>query len=243
MSSNIFSDLLNTPFGELGKNGPQSADMTVNIFLLEKEGINGKTLLLDKRLDDESKGILNTFNSMLEKVFSPEMSESPTASLDYAKAIPKRDFSPLVSQLSKIFEIEMNNSIVQWVRECVWDIEMPGYYKKFKDGVTAIEYNIDRKPVDLNRRKNGHAELCSTIELNAMLRLIERYRERFPSELRGMSEKYIDVMDELRRDRNASSHTELIDEDRFLQFYGRFCSLVEEGWFTQIMNLKEKVCP
>lgn len=224
---NEFEKLLNTPFSALTKQGTPAC--------FENE------VIIDNRIDDDSKVIIDTFNRLLKDIFSPTMSDSVDISLNYAKSTTY-DFSSLISSLSKVFEREMNNSIVQWVR-AIEGIEMPDYYNKVKEGV---EVRIESRniSIDINRKYNGQLATLPIGNILDIFRYIEDNIKPIagaPKEISRLFSEYKMFLEELRKDRNAASHTGVMDEDSFVNFYKGYCEMVDKGWFTELMNLKEEM--
>jgi len=204
-----------------------------------------KKVTLDSRIDEESKTFIDTFNAALERLFEPVMSRSLDTSLDYTKSIKEYDFSALVNSLAKVFEREMNNSIVQWFR-LKEGIEMPDYYNKVKYNEKGKEVPVTIVKIDLN---NGTEKVLFTIPIGNILHLIKssmgdmiKHREiKEIKEISGLFNEYSDLLKRLKYDRNAASHTQVMDEKSFLEFYKSYCNLVDKGWFTVLMNLKDKM--
>lgn len=246
---NRYSKLLDTPYDELHKEDSRE-DMAGTecipvhgessyALIIDGRNLTGKKVIIDGRLEEESKKSLNTFNSMLENVFRPSMNNPTNIRLDYAKGANNFDFSPLIMSLSKVFEIEMNNSVVQFIRQKN-GIYMPENYNKYDKTRGAILVEVvdgDRKwEVDINPcYGNG---MYKAFTMKDILLLTKMYSEAMSDEMSRLVERFKKVWDNIRIERNASAHLDVIDEQRFLNFYGKYCDMIKQGWFTHLMDLK-----
>jgi len=135
------------------------------------------------------------------------------------------DFSPAVMQFAKVFEREINLSLVQWMRACC-GVSMPEYFNRVQPGFAA-QWNT----LDFNRNGgNGKLQLPT---LGQSVRLYEAYLEspnknQIPlsasaktAVANGRNSKW----DKLARIRNASSHTELASlgmAEKVCSIFGEF---------------------
>lgn len=83
----------------------------------------------DSYIEEESKIILDTANVIAGMYLDKE--KLNRIGLD------KLDFSPLVISLSKFFEIEINLSIVHWIRKKL-NIHLPEYFNKYEPDIKAM---------------------------------------------------------------------------------------------------------
>lgn len=218
------------------KEGP--IDNSLFFYIIKNSTILG-TITIDNRIDEDSKIILNTFNKEIEQVYAPQMS-TRVPSLRLSKSTTQIEFSSLVHSLAKIMEIELNNSIVQQIRK-INGIEMPQYYKSFKPNVEAIVQIGKDCTIDINSR-NGVSLRPQTI--GAIQCLVKHYKkqlaELFENHIEEFNE-FIELLESIREKRNDSSHTKIISEKEFIDFYSSFCAMVREGWFTKLMDLKQQL--
>ena len=135
------------------------------------------------------------------------------------------DFSPAVMQFAKVFEREINLSLVQWMRACC-GVSMPEYFNRVQPGFAA-----QWETLDFNRNGgNGKLQLPT---LGQSVRLYEAYLEspnknQIPlsasaktAVANGRNSKW----DKLARIRNASSHTELASlgmAEKVCSIFGEF---------------------
>lgn len=174
-----FRNLLDTPYEELHK-------------------LEMKPIVVDDRIDEECKRFVDSFNEILMKVYHPQMSVS-VAQVSYTKSVVQRDFSQLVSPLSKVIERELNNSLVPFM----------------KMDKTSSSYTIGEIFTSMKKRQDMVPEKA------------KRFFDEYEKELRTV-----------RLVRNDASHTTFVDENRFLEFYTNFCTLLDAGWFTLLMDMK-----
>ena len=194
---------------------------------------NTSTLWLDERLEDSSKIALDTFNRAFADTFRKRI-HANLIRIDYQKHPEQLDFSMLINPLGKIFETEINCSIIQWLRYLT-GVEMPDFYNRVKPNTQCWYMNVD-----LNKSFNNQ---LSTIPIGTALELIMKCQSELPDEIGNSSSNFFSIWRDIRNRRNAASHPGVVDEKDFVAFYRSFCELITEGWFTQLMNLKCKLKP
>lgn len=209
-------------------------DRILFLYVLQNRHLSG-SIEVDNRIDEESKIILSTFNKEMAAVYSSHMSQRiPTLILSKQSSII--EYSSLIHSLSKIMEIELNNSIVQYIR-LLNGIEMPKYYKLFKPEFEAI-VPTGKDGCNINFQYEG---LLKPQTIGSIQCLVKHYKHQL-SELFGRPfEDFIDLWEKIREKRNAASHTKIISEEEFIRFYNYFCEIVSNGWFTKLMDLKQQL--
>lgn len=193
---------------------------------------------LDEKSEEESKIIYRTFLRIFKKrrIIKNRILEL----LGYDAGICNFDHSILVVPLCKIFEIEVNLSVVHWVRNLL-NIEMPTYFKRVKPEpgnytITPLEELVPNpRPVDFNRGRNhrwiapkiGESELvCKTL-----------YREgKRPQEIRNY-EVLLNKWSIIRSYRNRAAHLEVLLENDFNNAYNVF-NYIKDNFLPQMNNLK-----
>ncbi len=205
-----------------------------SLVIIEESQWTDRRVNVDPRIDEKSKLILKTFNEMLVKIYHPSMSQNVRL-LSYEKKISNNcwDFSALISGLSKVLEIELNNSIVQWIRYKK-GIEMPRYYNQIKPGFNA---RLSDK-IDLNEADKNHGNELRTQSIGNIKFLMEGFQKQMPKSLAVIASGLCKNWEKIREARNMSSHTSVMDEKDFLNFYREFCMIIERGWLTTLMDLK-----
>lgn len=210
-------------------------DNVVFFYVIQNRTISG-TIAIDNRIDEDSKIILNTFNKELENVYSPHMT-TIVPTLRLSKSTTQQiEYSSLIHSLAKIMEIELNNSIVQYLRK-VNGIEMPQYYKLFKPQFDAI-VPIGKDGCNINSQHNG---VLNTQTIGSIQCLIKYYKDLLNELFESPIENFISLWEKIREKRNDSSHTKIITEEEFVIFYNHFCEIVRGGWFTKLMDIKEEL--
>ncbi len=184
----------------------------------------------------ESQIISNTFNSLLP-VYTNFINKNLEDNFEI-------DYTPIAFCLCKIFEIETNLSLVQWIRKEL-DIEMPLYFKKHKKDnksytVTPSAKIISNpKPIDFNQGRNqkwiapgiGQSEL-----------VIQSFfaEKKLPNEIKDYA-KLLECWAIIRQLRNKAAHTELIDEKGFQKLKDSYKDLKKYDVFSQYNVLKNRL--
>lgn len=215
----------------------KSSQDTIRICVLQDNGLSNETIIVDKRIEDSSKLILDTFNDIMRHTFKPVM-ENNVSELRYAKSYVERDFSSLISSLSRIIEIELNLSIVQLIRK-INGIDMPQYFNKVAEEKGDVNIQKDQKVIKLNEEKKDNK--LAPQSLGEICFLINIYKGKLPGNINHFAPNLNNVLHKLRTARNNASHSFVEDEKIFIDFYKNFCSIIKEGWLTELMNLKQKM--
>lgn len=247
LGDSSFSQLLRTPFAELDKGNDAPAKNNVeadfcgieiafevyDLQARELQSINA--VVIDARIDEESLTMFNTFDELLHRIYAPDISTQLVCKSDY-------DFAPLVSLLARILEVELNSSIVQAIRK-EKGIEMPRYYKMYKPNAKC-EVHTWKGDVDLNRKGEGEDKRHRAIILGDSLALMGAKKELLQKELsidEGRIKSLIKQTDDLCDYRNRASHGNVINETEFIEFYNKFCALIEQGFLTLLADEKERI--
>ena len=233
-----FFELLHKSYEEIQRDSPLQftspfeSRQCVQLCLLNGNVLGSDVIWVDKRIEERSKVILDTFNDVLRKTFVPVM-ETDIQRIDYAKSFVVRDFSVLVSCLSRVLEIELNLSIVQWIRGYE-GIEMPQYYDRVKPGCTLTVLS----DINLNEEKYGKLKAQALWNIQ---NLMNKYKDCFPRPIRDFILELLPICYKLRKTRNDASHSIVNSEDEFVNFYHCYCLIIKRGWFSELMNLKEQL--
>jgi len=176
-------------------------------------------------LDSESAMMLKTGN----KVFSVLLEEGDC------------DFSPAVLQFAKVFEREINLSLVQWMRACC-GVTIPKFFNRVQPEIVARWGTLD-----FNRKQSNGKLLLPT--LGQSVRLYEAYLESpnegqvplSPSAKSAVSKGNSSNWKKLARIRNDSSHAELAS----LRMAEKVCSIFGEfskgNLFDDLCKLRGKL--
>lgn len=209
------------------------------------------TFKLDDRCEDKSRIIFQTYN-MVAPLFeslsiAPLLDGGPngnntTGASEWHMYNHDVDYYPLIGSLCKIFEIEVNLSLVQWFRRAL-EIEMPTYYKKYyhdKSKSYTVTPNINRlenpRPIDLNRGQGenwfapgiGESELVMRTFLN---------QNNVPDDIKDY-DVLLKNWSTLRKYRNMGAHTETIGKKEFEVVQTAFSNLISTNLLSQMNDIK-----
>lgn len=257
LGDDSFSKLLHTSYADLCKEKPLQpvcnqtpprlqeealfcgCSFSFDVYDLSLSNLNPtERIVLDKRIDRESYIIFNTFSESLKKVFSPVMSSSIVPMVIGKGAY---DFAPLINSLSRILELEINSSIVQDIRQ-MRGIEMPAYYKKYKPDHHDLKITIGTKEIDLNCENDGKLKPMMIGESLMMMRYYKKHLAKTLKVEENVINQHLKQLEVLRDYRNKASHSNVITEKEFVDFYNMFCNLMRQGLLTIWANDKERLC-
>lgn len=188
---------------------------------------------IDDNFESESQIIFKTFISSYDNFKT------------YFKDIGVIDYSMFLLPLCKIFEIETNLSVVQWIRNEI-KIEMPQYFNQFKylnsknyKLTPSTELITKPKEIDFNKKIQGKwtAPSIGQSELIAKTFYLQKKK---PSEITDF-DSLLNYWKIIRENRNEGSHTFIKNEDDFINVYTAFNSLCTSGIFMEMNNLKSKL--
>lgn len=227
----------------------------LNLFLLGclsnlSQPPRSTEIYIDDRCEIESKIILKTFN----KVFS--FFEPLNDERQHFQHIANRenrihnhrfyldeglDYSPLIISLCKIFEIEINLSLVHWFRKYL-SIEMPRYFKRHKEDnqdyiITPSETIVDNpRPINFNK---GHGKkwIAPGIGESELVTKTFFKEKNLPIEITNYEEllRYWAI---LRKYRNKASHIENLRTKDFDFVLSSFNNITNNGFLKQMNDLK-----
>ena len=151
------------------------------------------------------------------------------------------DYSPLVISLCKIFEIEINLSLVHWFRKYL-NIEMPTYFKKHKQDdleykLTPSSYLVNNpRPIDFNKG-HGNKWIAPGIGESELIAQSFLNEDKLPSNINDY-ETLLRNWGILRQFRNKAAHTESLTKDDFNNIYSAFNTINENNILAQMNDLK-----
>ena len=194
--------------------------ISINILALLSHLNQDRTLNLnqfisvDKTfLEDDSYKILKTAHRVSDLLASNKLQNLGLTD-DYQEEL---DYSPGVICLSKVFEKEINLSIVHWIRQKL-GIKLPPYFNKPQPsiGATYTPKKIPRATkIDFNRNRHGKwlppgvGQSEITCREMSQLALPDEWDSYTLNLLMSNWKK-------IREKRNAAAHTELVDENSFI---------------------------
>lgn len=223
---NKYHKLLNTPYEQLKASNEATTTDVMVLFVIQDSRIS-HSIPIDNRIDEECKRIIDTFNDTLKATFHPIMT-GEASPFSYSKNNVVRDFSQLVNSLAKVIEIELNNSVVKMLRRNNRN------KSSLLNELTLT--SINEKCVANKLEGTRSLMLGDIFDL-----LNEPIARQLPKEVLSFHEGHKKEIKLIKTIRNEASHTVLVGESRFLEFYETFCLLLREGWFILLMDLKEEV--
>ncbi len=189
-------------------------------------------------MEHESLIIYNTFNKLRPVYRSVIFSYSDSF-------MGEIDYSPLVISLSKIFEIETNLSIVQWIRKYL-NIEMPLYFNKRKVGsgnyslTPSNELIPNAHPVDFNKGFGEKWNAPGIGESELIMKSLYKQGNYPKSEIKEFS-AFLENWEFIRKYRNKAAHNNLINQADFNQVNSHFTSLKDKNCFYDMVQLKKSL--
>ena len=150
------------------------------------------------------------------------------------------DYTPGVICLSKIFEKEVNLSVVHWARKEL-GINLPPFYNKYQPGINAtITPDLPNAyPIDLNMERKGKwlPPLLGQSEL-ACLKLSKKSLPEGWDQNNWL--KLFDIWKTIRTIRNKAAHSEIINKYFFEKTKNTMQEFAEKGYFEKFYNMKRK---
>lgn len=178
-------------------------------------------LKLDRRLEESSKSKIGTFESLYNETFLEE-THMPIASYGFSDL----DYSPLVTLLASVLEIELNLSVYQTIRQN-HGINIRSFYNKDTNGP---EIHIGDMRIDLGKKNQMLRKLYAIMSKDS--KELSRDIDDLPGMLR--------ILDKVIEARNDASHIKAIDREKFINFYRNFAELYNR-YILSILNLKEQL--
>lgn len=191
---------------------------------------NYEVVLSQMGFDIKSLTFIKTYNELYRRNFKSRIIINTSLS-----ARDELDFSPLINELAKLFELELNLSIVQWMRQRE-GIEMPTFYNKYKDD--NKEY-IQGK-VNFNQRDRD-GSLRGVPIGSAYCYAENLFRQSiFPDGFTSPKE-ILSIWNKIREVRNMASHTSVSTFADYEKMILNFRKLIDNGYFEELINLKERL--
>jgi hypothetical protein len=176
---------------------------------------------------------------------SYKMLETAIMILNYLNTQPNHDYdyTPSIVCLAKVFEKEINLSMVHWIRNKL-GIDLPKYFNKYQKGKNAeMIPNIDEAfNIDFNRNSRGkwlppgigQSRLCwETI-------ISKEVPEEWNNEIIANLKEKWKLIAKLR---NQAAHTAIMNRSHANQMYDHIVTLINNGGFDIISQTKEKFRP
>ena len=172
------------------------------------------------------------YNELLEFYVPKRTHDESRAIFKDKDQSERRSFKPLAQPLAEFFELEINLTLVQLMRQYS-GIEMPEYYRKFKRdcyvsirtprediALNACEYSDRLKPVMMGRAYYAYRTMCDG---SGPYRMPERIGGRF-----------LEDWSRMKNMRNGVGHAVYYDEDffgfyEFREFHSVFSSILRDS--------------
>lgn len=165
----------------------------------------------DPRLEESTQSKIGTFEKIYMNIYV-DFTHRPIASYDYNEA----DYSPLVSLLASVLEIELNRSIYDFIK------------LKYKDEITQ-KYKQDKQEFDFDSTNQMLGSLMSLIRVGC---------DYLSPHIQNI-DRFINLLKKMITVRNDASHGELIEKHRFLSFYSEYTKLFND-YILALLELKDK---
>lgn len=190
-------------------------------------------LNLHEQCEHESHIIMTTFNKV-----------APIYNSLSGERLNGMDYSPLLVCLGKIFEKELNLSLVHWIRSSL-GIEMPDYFNKWKNSqenyvlTPSKEIVSEPKPVNFNENQHGKWRAPSIGGSEYVLRSLFM-EQKAPAEIIDPGQ-FLDKFRDFRKLRNKTAHAEPVLEQDFKKGLDIFRYFIDNEKFNQMNMVKAKL--
>ena len=181
----------------------------------------------EKSLEDDSRQMLKTAQAVLDMLKHPDF-----ATLDY---------TPGVICLAKVFEREVNLSVVHWIRQQL-GIDLPTYFNLFQKGKTAEfnkvnfnsgSHNAWRPPMLGQSEKACNVVAKDKVFGPAWKEMIKDWKNA------GQWQILLDEWEEITEKRNAGAHDPKVDENVANDIKKALNKLVNKKVFDQLYRMKK----
>lgn len=154
--------------------------------------------------------------------------------------IRRYDYSALSLYLGKIFENELSYSIVQQMRELI-GIPMPdNYVKYYRSSTRFVVQTGNNKEVDLNKKDRRRTNWIAP-SIGEARAAYDRLRLDMPGTSLTIQPQHEELWGYLNTGRNAASHRDPVDREKFMQFFNNFTEFLDDGFFGQLVQIKNQV--
>lgn len=206
--------------------GPREKTLHAS-FLIESKSIRNYGLC-----NARSRSNILQYNELLEFFVPKRTRDESRAAFKDKNRSERRNFKQLAQPLAEFFELEVNLTMVQLMRQYS-GIEMPEYYRKFKRNcyvsvrtpkesvpLNACEYPDRLKPVMIGKAYYAYRTMCDGA---GPYRMPERIGGRFLEDWSRMADM-----------RNDIDHADFYEEDffgfdEFRQFHAVFSSILSDS--------------
>lgn len=187
-------------------------------------------------LENKSVRFLKTANSLADFYLN-----NPYEIIDYNGE--SLDYSPQVIMLAKVFENEINLSIVHEIRKKL-NIEMPTYFNKLKPDERAMYIPISGNFNNINMNKDNRLGEWLPPSIGQSEQLAKDVYDNNFIALPFSSENWKAILKNwqtIRMIRNRGSHTELLDSKSYDGIKNKIMELNSMGFFKEIYKMKNSL--
>jgi len=156
------------------------------------------------------------------------------------------DYLYLANGIGRMFETEINLSVVQQMRKTK-GIPMPSYFNRFYKTTREFVIPTNKRAVDLNMLDNNYDEydeVWRAPNLGDSQAAYKWMRERYDNLCRLEDEFVFNDWYHIAKDRNNGSHTSVSADEskkRFDDSYQHFKEFLDREYFVELMNIKKEL--
>ena len=144
------------------------------------------------------------------------------------------DYTPVAICLAKVFEREINLSIVHWIRQDL-GVDLPGYFNKHQDQVDAIFSHPGIRDIDFNKSGTNNRWNPPAIgESQLAYRQVAQQMQNWFNP----PDNFLENWDTIRKVRNQAAHTEYVGQESVRTIQHTLNQLVQGDIFTTLFKMK-----
>ena len=144
------------------------------------------------------------------------------------------DYTPVTICLAKVFEREINLSVVHWIRDNL-GINLPRFFNEYQPRITAI-FNGTGQAINFNRENNGRWHPPATGEAQRAYRNVSNDLSSWLAP--HLVTNFLHNWDVIRKIRNSAAHTKVLDRDSVTKVQNALNELSSSGVFTALAEMK-----
>ena len=156
---------------------------------------------------------------------------------DFLMNSPTRmiDYTPVAICLAKVFEREINLSVVHWIRESL-GVELPTYFNQHQQQVSAIFSRRGIREIDFNRGGPNNKWIPPAIGESqiAYRRMAQNMMDWLPDPV-----SFLENWETIRKLRNQTAHTQYVGEGSVLHLQNTLNQLAKNNIFESLFKMKK----
>lgn len=141
------------------------------------------------------------------------------------------DYTPVVICLAKVFEREINLSVVHWIRESL-GVNLPQYFNKYEKGVRAIF----RDNIEFNRSGPNSKWIPPAMGES---QIAYRQLSQEMCEWLNQPQEFLACWDQIRKVRNEAAHTRYVGENSVCAIQTTLNQLAQDSVFETLFEMKK----